>query len=315
VYFYGHGALLRHQALAIVGGFPEITAEDVALTTKLRMAGYRGYFASEIESFEEAPRSYQAFRRRNEKIVTGTLEFIFKYCLSFLRATNVSLTEKADLLIATSLIYLPIAFVCFISLFNLQILFFAQEHAGHSLVLLPFQGQYVRVINELFLPFQSRSMVTFLFFVTFAPLCYLIPSALRNPLRTFRYVLRMGAVHLSVCMRIFWVVFRWFLHRRTIFIPTGDRSNRATPPLEQYAELCVGIVLLIAGTIIGSLSLMSVGISLILVPMLNKSDLRRPTVSILVTLPVLLAIIAVLGIPMAVVGLIGLFSSMDIAHA
>ena len=226
-----------------------------------------------------------------------------------------SLAEKADLLIATSLIYLPIAFVCFVSLFNLQILFLAQKHAGYSLVVPAFQGQYLRVINELFLPFQSRSMVIFLFFVTFAPLCYLIPSALRNPLRTVRYVLRMGAVHLSVCLRACWVVSRWLLHRRTSFIPTGDRSTRATPPLEQYAEFCVGIVLFIAGTIIGSLSLMSVGISLILVPMLNKSDLSRSAVSILATLPVLLAIIAVLGIPMAVVGLIGLFSSMDIAHA
>src|SRR4029077_3682006 len=114
VYSYGHGVLFSFQALSAVGGFPEVVAEDIAISTRLREAGYRGYYAHDIESSEEAPPSYEAFRRRNRKIVSGTLEFLFNFYPPFFRAANVSFVEKVDLLVALSVIYLPIPFLGFL---------------------------------------------------------------------------------------------------------------------------------------------------------------------------------------------------------
>src|SRR5205085_2057210 len=175
VYFYGHGALLRFKALIAVGGFPEVVSEDIALTTRLREAGYRGYYAHDIKCQEETPPSYQAFRRRNKKITSGTLEFLVRFYPSFLRSPNVSLVEKFDLLIASSIIYLPIPFVGFLCiLYFIMPLLSEWPNLGSLLPIKGISAQHLRATAAMFGPLWYWDSLAFIFFTVFAPLCYLI---------------------------------------------------------------------------------------------------------------------------------------------
>ena len=315
VYFYGHGALLQSEALTAVGGFPEVASEDVALSTKFREAGYRGYFAHKIKSFEEAPPTYQAFRRRTQKATSGTLEFLARYYPSFFRSPNVSFVEKVDLLIATSLLYLPAVFFSFLFVLHCEILLLAGGSAGLRGLIAGWSGSYASVTTKLFLPLQGWESSAFLLFTILAPLCYLVPNAFRCPRRVLLYILRAGAVHISVCFNILAVAFKWLLDRRANFVPTGDRSLDKSGSKRDFWELYLGLAMLVIGLIMGSLCLLAVGLSLALVPPLHKSDLDGRVVSVAIALPAVLTIVAVLGTPLSAVGILGMSLGLGISHA
>jgi cellulose synthase/poly-beta-1,6-N-acetylglucosamine synthase-like glycosyltransferase len=305
VYSYGHGVLLRSEALVAVGGFPEVVSEDIALSTKLREAGYRGYFAYDITSSEETPPSYQAFRRRNKKITTGTLDFLYRFYPSFLRAANVSLVEKIDLLVALSVIYLPILFVCFLFLLYCVMPLLSLGSTGD-----PYTGNVVEVPESL----QSWDFVAFVFFTVFAPICYLIPNALRSPKKTVGYILKMGTIHLSVCLQTVGAALRWFATRRASFRPTGDRSYRVSVSFGDYVEYSLGVGMIVAGFFMGSLCLMAVGLSLAIVPILIRNNLSGRLTPLLIVLPALMTIFAILGTPILAVVATSMFAGVALAY-
>lgn len=305
VYSYGHGVLLRSEALTTIGGFPEVVSEDIALSTKLREAGYQGYYACDIESLEETPSSYQAFRRRNEKIVIGTLDFLFKFYPSFLRASNVSLVEKIDLLIALSVIYLPIFFVYFLFLLYgiIPLLSLESTNELHTC-------NTLQMINSL----QSWDFIVFMFFIVFAPLCYLIPNALRFPKRVTWYILRMGTIHLSLCLHTFRAVLKWLVTRQVSFISTGDRSYRVPVSFGNYVEGFLGLSVIVAGFFMESICIMAVGLSLSIVPVLLRKNLSGKLTSFITVLPILMTITAILGMPILAVIATGMFAGVALAH-
>jgi cellulose synthase/poly-beta-1,6-N-acetylglucosamine synthase-like glycosyltransferase len=302
VYSYGHGVLFRSQALIAVGGFPEVVSEDIAVSTKLREAGYQGYYAYDIECLEETPPSYQAFRRRNQKITSGTLDFLFKCYPSFLRSASVSIVEKIDLLIALSLIYLPIPFVCF--LFVLY----------GVLPLLRFGDTNVQHVVQMFEPLQSWDSLVLMFFTVFAPLCYLLPNAIRSPKKVVLHILRMGTIYLSVSLHTVGAALKWFVTRQTSFTSTGDRSHQMSVSFTEYVECSLGLGIIAVGLLTGSLCLMAVGLSLTLVPIMIRKNLDGRFVSLLSTFPILMTVVALLGAPVLIVGITGMFAGVALAH-
>ena len=315
VYSYGHGVLLRTQALITVGGFPEVLSEDIALSTRLREAGYQGYYAYDIESFEEVPPSYQAFRRKNQKVISGTLDFLFRFYPSFLRATNVSLVEKLDLLIALSVIYLPIPFMCFLFvLYGVMPLLNGGSDARTAFLIGDTSVQHFRNTMEIFGPLQNWDSVAFIFFTVFAPLCYLVPNAIRSPQKVILHVLRMGTIYLSICLHTVEVALKWFVTRRASFIPTGDRLHQASVSFNAYVEYSLGLGMIIVGALMGAFCLMAVGLSLTLVPILIRKNLDGPVTSLLVIFPILMTIAAIFQMPASLVGVTGMFAGVALAH-
>lgn len=315
VYFYGHGALLRVKAIKAIGGFPEVVSEDLALATKMREVGYRGYYAHDIKCLEEAPPSYRAFRRRNRKITSGTLEFLTKFYPSFFRSPGVPFVEKIDLLIASSIIYLPIPFVCFLFLLHCVMpLVGGGIEAGTASSFIDAQGLYLRKITAMFQPLWNLESMVFIFFTVFAPLCYLIPDALRSPKRVILYFLRMGAIHLSTCLHTVGTALSWFVTRRALFIPTGDRSQRSSSSTTGFLEFLIGLGVVGISILTKSLCLLAVGFSLTLVPFLIKNNLGRRLSSTLTIIPMLMTIIALCGMPILLVGAAGMFAGLALAH-
>lgn len=299
--FYGHGALLQLKAVKSIGGFPEIVSEDIALSAKMREAGYRGYYAHNIKCFEETPPSYEAFRRRNQKIVSGTLEFLISYYPFFFQSKNVSFIEKIDLLISSSIIYLPVPFMLFIFFLH----FF-------SPLLSDCLSTDIKNVSILYF-FDSWDVKIFVLLTIFAPLCYLIPNAVRSPLKMGLYVFRMGTIYLSVCLQTIKVTIDWFVNRKASFTPTGDCSQKKVNIFSTLIEPLIGLILITAGALYVSPCLMAVGLSLMLVPILIGRNLNR-FLQILFILPFCLTIMAVYSSSNLYVGMTGIFAGVAFAN-
>lgn len=77
VMFYGHGALIRTAAWRGAAGFPEIVTEDLAWSALIRRMGWRGIYLGESQCLEDYPPTYQQLRKRTEKWIRGTAEWLF----------------------------------------------------------------------------------------------------------------------------------------------------------------------------------------------------------------------------------------------
>lgn len=280
VYSYGHGVLLRTKVLLEIGGFPEVVSEDIAVSTKIRESGYKGYYAYSTESLEEVPPSYQAFRRRNKKIVGGTLEFFYKYSWQFFHAKNISIIEKVDLFLTLSVIYLPILFLFYVL-------------ATYAIIL---SGNNLKMTTI----FNNIPFLLYFFFTIFAPLVYLIPNLIKSPLRVLMHILRMGTVYLSTCVQTAGITIKWLIDKKTSFVPTGDRIhvNSSNSPV---VESLIGLGFIVVGTLTASLYLIAIGLSLIFVIFMVKSKEQRKFTLFLLPIPVLITLIALFGAPVSLV--------------
>ena len=111
--FHGHGALIRMSAWRAVGGFPEVVAEDLAFSTRMRECGYYGVFEDEVCCGEGFPRDYPRFYRRHLKYVKGTAEHARSFLWSFLANAKISWIEKVDRLFSTMAMISPLGLIAF----------------------------------------------------------------------------------------------------------------------------------------------------------------------------------------------------------
>lgn len=116
IMFYGHGALVRTEAWQKIGGFPEIVSEDLGFSTKLRRCGYEGVLAEDVVCYEDYPETYRHYRRRTEKWIKGTLEFLFKEYPLFLKTKGISWFEKFDVLACGLSLSMGLPFLLFLLL-------------------------------------------------------------------------------------------------------------------------------------------------------------------------------------------------------
>lgn len=114
VMLLGHGAVLRREAWAAVGGFPELVSEDLAYALRLREQGWRGRFAEDVICHEDFPDDMRAFRVRHMKWTRGTCEFLWKEMRRLVLSPRIPLVEKLDVLFPTLNLPLSLAFFLFI---------------------------------------------------------------------------------------------------------------------------------------------------------------------------------------------------------
>ncbi len=115
VQILGHGVMIKGDLLRKIG-FPEIVAEDLALTMEFSKRGYKGIFAQDVICGETFPPSFEAFRKRHKKWAQGTIEILFKKVPSFLLSPKVTWYEKLDTLLPLLSLPLVLIFPIFIAL-------------------------------------------------------------------------------------------------------------------------------------------------------------------------------------------------------
>ncbi|MFD2795072.1 glycosyltransferase family 2 protein [Promicromonospora vindobonensis] len=74
--FAGRGALLDVSALRDAGGFPEVVAEDAALTLELARRGRTVRYVPNLVSVEDAPTDYTAFTTQLGKFTEGAMQLL-----------------------------------------------------------------------------------------------------------------------------------------------------------------------------------------------------------------------------------------------
>jgi hypothetical protein len=93
--FIGHNALLRTSAVRRVGGFtPGFFSDDLDLTVRLNLAGYRIRYAARVEMGEKHPPSYTAFRKRSYKWAYGCVQTLRAHWWGVLTSPQFSVAEK-----------------------------------------------------------------------------------------------------------------------------------------------------------------------------------------------------------------------------
>jgi cellulose synthase/poly-beta-1,6-N-acetylglucosamine synthase-like glycosyltransferase len=304
-YFIGHGALIRASALQAVNGFRHVVAEDIDLAARMRMAGFKGYFDLETECLEAIPDNYQAFCVRGKKIMTGTLEFLARGFPDLLRCRNVSLGEKVDVLMAAGVVLLPVAFVAII------ILLFAVLPALYILCGGTVQ-QYRTVLPATMAPLNHLSFELFALFTMLAPASYALPDMVVRRFRRFSGMLQLGASHLSICMPLAASAFSWACTRRSEFVATGDRTR--APARKQWTRLIPAGCCLVVGVVMGSTSLIAMGIAALLVPLLHRYRPSRALMSTLSCLVYAMAISASFVDSVAAAVGVGMCCSLALLH-
>jgi len=315
VYFYGHGALIRTKACIEAGGFPEIVAEDIGVAVKMRNFGYRGYYASDIICQEEVPPTYAAWRKRNGKVIRGTLEFLATMFPLFVKSRNISLVEKLDLMISSSLLFLPIPFFIFVLLLHVIMPFFSNDSYSISSAWFGASDtRYIHTSMGIFKPLWSWDTLLFTLFTIFAPLCYLAPNFIRSPFRVIRYVWKMNTIHLSGTIHTFSETFAWLFTHRAIFCVTGSKSGHSSDFSGIYIESIAGLLMLFCSAFTGSLCLAAVGLSIAIIPLLMRTNLKGWLCPILVLLPMAFILFTFCTIPLSMLGVTGAFIGIAFMH-
>lgn len=319
VMFYGHGAVIRRDVWEAVGGFPEVVSEDIAFSVMVRMKGSGGVFLKDLVAYEEFPNSFVRFVTRELKVVRGTLEFLAKYSRSLVFSSSVSLTEKVDLLLSLSVLYLAAPFLLFVILANVAVPvcvvlktypFWLLKSVGI--------GSFAKLLEPL--GANIRHLWTWDFYLLIvgsilSPLVYQLPRFFRHPIRTLKYLFQSTAVYLSVVPSMVAGILSYPVKRRVSFNATGDRREKSGKLLPgMLFGGITGACLTAAGLITNNLSLLTVSLSFILFPVFMRCRWDNRLVRAISFVPFVFFAVVFGSIPFLMVGIVGIFASVVPSH-
>src|SRR6266478_154486 len=93
--FVGHNALLKTATVMEVGGFtPGFFSDDLDLTVRLNLRGYKVAYAPEIQFGEKHPGNHSSYRQRSYKWAYGCVQTLRAHCPAVLKSKQLSLAEK-----------------------------------------------------------------------------------------------------------------------------------------------------------------------------------------------------------------------------
>ncbi len=93
--FVGHNALLKTATVMEVGSFtPGFFSDDLDLTVRLNLRGYKVAYAPEIQFGEKHPGNHSSYRRRSYKWAYGCVQTLRAHCPAVLKSKQLSLVEK-----------------------------------------------------------------------------------------------------------------------------------------------------------------------------------------------------------------------------
>jgi cellulose synthase/poly-beta-1,6-N-acetylglucosamine synthase-like glycosyltransferase len=117
-HFSGTGGLFRRSAIHSVGGWSSDTlTEDLDLSIRLQLKGWRYIYLPEIGCPGEIPPSFELMRKQQYRWAKGFAQCFRKHYRSILESTRLSIFQKFE-----ALMLLATYFVCPISIFSLALM-------------------------------------------------------------------------------------------------------------------------------------------------------------------------------------------------
>ena len=100
--FIGHNAILRTSAVQEVSGFtPGFFSDDLDLTVRLNLKGYRVKYGHDLLMGETHPPNYTAFRKRSYKWSYGCMQSLLAHSRNIIKS-KLSLAEKCFFFLFTA---------------------------------------------------------------------------------------------------------------------------------------------------------------------------------------------------------------------
>jgi GT2 family glycosyltransferase/exo-beta-1,3-glucanase (GH17 family) len=115
--FIGHNAMLRTAPVLEVGGFtPGFFSDDLDMTIRLNLRGYKVAYAGNLPMAENHPPSYASFRKRTYKWAYGCMQSVKAHGWNVLSSGRLSLAEKFFFLIFTGFYFMQILLLLYMTL-------------------------------------------------------------------------------------------------------------------------------------------------------------------------------------------------------
>ncbi|MEZ4927206.1 MAG: glycosyltransferase [Saprospiraceae bacterium] len=226
VMFLGHGALLRRSVWEKIGGFPHIVSEDLGFAIHARELGYRGRFLEDIICYENFPDTVRAFRIRHMKWTRGTSEFLKKKMGFLIRARNISLTEKLDILFPTLNLPLTLLYFLFMINANLALPYFFGFSQDITFVVAGSEFRMPMIaLNPDFQVIYGWDFYLITILTFFAPVLSFIVALLHKPLKLFKFLSHSTAIYAALTPLSSLGVIAYFISGKAFFLVTGDQKQ------------------------------------------------------------------------------------------
>jgi len=99
-HFSGSGGVFRRRAIEEVGGWSGDTlAEDLDLSVRLRLAGWRYLYDSTVTSLGEIPRTFKFLKGQQSRWAKGYTECFRRYFRQILRSKRLSTFQKVEAMV------------------------------------------------------------------------------------------------------------------------------------------------------------------------------------------------------------------------
>jgi cellulose synthase/poly-beta-1,6-N-acetylglucosamine synthase-like glycosyltransferase len=222
--FFGHNAVLRLSAVREVGGFqPGEFADDIDMSLRLNLAGYRIEYRKDIAFSESHPDNYQAFRARSYKWAYGCASVLRRWALPILKSNVLKLRQK-------------FFFFIFIGFYYTQILLLAYLAVTYFLMPL--------LIPEYdFSPIFTVFGGTLVIFLMYLPtLAYFLGNDMLR--RWPGFAITVGLVYGSIDFVAARGVIDCFLNKKRTWTPTNTVRSGPLNPFSSWLESAVGFGIL-----------------------------------------------------------------------
>lgn len=98
VLFTGCCTLFRLSAVNRVGGFhPGHLTEDIDLSNRLYLAGYKAAYLEDVANEGEVPPHYHSYRRQQERWTMGTARTFKEYIIPIFKSSKLTFREKSSM--------------------------------------------------------------------------------------------------------------------------------------------------------------------------------------------------------------------------
>ncbi|RKY35747.1 MAG: hypothetical protein DRP78_05205 [Candidatus Omnitrophota bacterium] len=294
--FYGHGAIIKSSVWKQIHGFPDTVTEDIAFSSLLCEKGYKGTFVPDVVCLEDFPADYKAFRKRNQRWIKGTIEYLLKWYPKLLFSRNASYIEKIDMLISCGILLQSVIFVIFLIIVSIILPLSAKLFYLHIPLIVTFAPlkELTAAYSSGVYLYCSWSMEFFLImlitsFAQFAPL------GLRffyQPVNVICYYANFTFICLSSCVAGFIHLVSFLFTRNSYFLATGQTNKKITVEEKIIFALEIIFAFLLIYSMIKTANvwLLTAAAALLLSPFIYKKKSGYLCLNILIYLPFILII-------------------------
>lgn len=290
--FYGHGAVIRTSAWQDIGGFPEIVTEDLAFSSKLREKGYYGVLAANVECYEDFPETYRGLRKRTGKWLTGTMEYLLSFYPSLLKTPGVSWVEKADILIGAGSLLLALPFLLYVFIAGAA-LPLSQNLFRLNIPLFLILPEHWSSIGDILTKTEYKVYWGFDFYLIMlvtscSQLLPVMHAFWKKPFQMLKFSAMFTFLCLATAITSSFDLIEYMFTRRTEFAVTGAAAKQILGIKEKVLmtlELTAGTILMLTACLTSNVWLLTVGLGLLLSPLVFKYDFENKIVNLLLNIP------------------------------